>query len=312
MAETSSEIPPEVVELRARLKFRPANAIRDALMKESAEFPFLASWALARLLAWALFDQHESQRIPEEEREDRAAHRPFKPRYAYKAGQLYLWYHLDYFSRTYETSSYFRRMTVDEAVVALEMYCETAHIKKDVSHSGKTLSSLHNDKSRRRDLLFVYHIMDFLVRATLSGRKDVCKVKIARFFVEKLEPMGEQLSASRIEKTWNLYRTAAPYIYAFYPKLYGTYSSEGAFAEAKTITEEEDWFSCVAQLATNSTLEECLGHAAFAADVLEKTGTRDVRIKDFKSLSRVRPLLREFNANEELIFESYDDTGPLE
>jgi hypothetical protein len=201
-------------------------------------------------------------------------------------------------------------MTVDEAATALALHFETAHVKKELSHRGKTLSSLHNDKSRRRDLLFVYHIMDFLVRATLSGRKDVCKVKIARFFVEKLKPMEEQLGASKILKVWDRYSTAAPYIYAFYPRLYCADSQQGAFAQAKTITEE-DWISCVAQLATKPTLEECLGHAAFAADVLEKTGTRDVRIKDFEQAPRVRPLLREFNADELLIIESYDDTGPL-
>jgi hypothetical protein len=141
MAENSSQIPHEVEEIRAQVKFRPAEAIRVALLKESAEFPFLAGWALARLLAWALFDQHESHRIPEEEREDRTAYRPFRPRYAYKAGQLYLWYHLDYFYRTYEISPYFRRMTVDEAVAALALYFETAHVKKEVTHRGKTFSS---------------------------------------------------------------------------------------------------------------------------------------------------------------------------
>jgi len=310
LAEKSPEIPHDIEELRARLKFGPANAMRMALLKESPELPFIAGWALARLLAWALFDQYESKRIPKEQRENRAAYRQFRPRYAYKAGQLYLWYHLDYFSRTYETSPHFRRLNADQAVFALEMYFETAHVKKEVSHRGRTLSSLHNDKSTRRDLTFVYHIMDFLVRATLSEREEVCKVKIARFFVEKLKPMEEQLGASKILKVWDRYRAAAPYIYAFYPKLYGTYSSEGAFAEAKKITEE-DWFSCIAQLATKSTLEECLGHAAFAADVLEKTGTRDVRIKDFEQVPRVRPLLRDFDADELLIIESYDDTGPL-
>ena len=121
----------------------------------------------------------------------------------------------------------------------METYFETAHVKKEVSHRGKTLSSLHNDKSTRRDLTFVYHIMDFLVRATLSGREEVCKVKIARFFVEKLKPMEEQLGASKILKVWDRYRTAAAYIYAFYPRLYGADSQQGAFAEAKKITEED-------------------------------------------------------------------------
>ncbi len=84
-----------------------------------------------------------------------------------------------------------------------------------------------------------------------------CKVKIARYFAEKLEPMGEQLSASSIEKAWNRYRAAAPYIYAFYSSLYCAENQQDSFAEAKKITEE-DWIGRIAQLATKSTLEECL------------------------------------------------------
>ncbi len=310
MAEKSSEIPPEFEEIRARVKFGPASAIRVALLKESAEFPFLAGWALARLLAWALFDQHESQRVPEEEREDRAACRPFRPRYAYKAGQLYLWYYLDYFYRTYETSPYFRRMTTDEAVVALAWYFETAHVKKEITHRGKTLSSLHNDKSTRRDLLFVYHVMDFLVRATLSGREDLCKVERARHFAEKSEPMDEHLSASGVEKAWNRYRDAAPYIYAFYPKLYFVDSQAGSFAETKKISEE-DWISRIALLAERSTLEECLGHAAFAADVLVKTTTRVVRDNDFETVARKEPVWRDFDAAELFLINTFTKTAPI-
>jgi hypothetical protein len=33
--------------------------------------------------------------------------------------------------------------------------------------------------------MFVFHVMDFLIRARLSGRDDVCKVMIARFFCRK-------------------------------------------------------------------------------------------------------------------------------
>jgi hypothetical protein len=122
--------------------------------------------------------------------------------------------------------------------------------------------------------------------------------------------MGEQLGDSKIEKIWNQYRDAAPYIYAFYPRLYCANSWEGAVEKAKKITEEE-WFSCVAQLAKKSTLDECLGHAAFAADVLAKTDAHNVRTRDFKAFSRKEPLLREFDAFEKTIFESFDDKGPI-
>lgn len=311
MAEQSSEISPSVARLRALAKFRPSESVHVVLLKERAEFPFIAAWEMARLAAWALFDQQESKRIAKDERENKAVRRPFRPRYAYKAGQLYLWHHLDYFSRRYATSPYFCGMTPKQAALALKLYFETAQVKKDISHRGRTLSSLHNDKDRRRDLMFVYHVMDFLVRASLSGRKDVCKVKIARFFAEKIEPMEEQVSASKVEKVWNQYRAAAPYIYAFYPILYRADGQQDACAEAKKITEEE-WICRIARLATKSTLEECLGHAAFAADVLAKTGTRDVRIEDFERVSRVRPSLLEFDAEEQLIFESFDDDAAIE
>jgi hypothetical protein len=125
-------------------------------------------------------------------------------------------------------------------------------------------------------------------------------VKVARFFAEKIEPMGEQLGNSKIEKVWNQYRAAAPYVYAFYPRLYCVDRQEGTVAKAKRITEE-DWVGRIAQLATKSTLEECLGHAAFAADVLAKTGTRDVRKRDFKEVPRQEPLLREFDAIEKTL-----------
>jgi hypothetical protein len=203
LAKNSSEIPDQVERLRAHLKFLPATTVRMVLSKEAAEWSFIAGWALARLVAWALFDQQESKRIAKDERENKAARRPFRPRYAYKAGQLYIWYHLDYFSRRYATSPYFGGMTSKQAAHALKMYFETAQVKKDVSHRGRTLSSLHNEENRRRDLMFVYHVMDFLVRASLSGREDVCKVKIARFFAKNIKPMGEQLSLSKIEKAWN-------------------------------------------------------------------------------------------------------------
>jgi hypothetical protein len=310
LPEKSSEILRELEELAARVKFRPANAVRVALSGEPEEVPLTAGWALAHLVAWALFDQHESKRIPKEERENKAVRRPFRPKYAYKAGQLYLWYHVDYFYWTYETSPHIRKITEVEAAVAMAMYIATAHAKRDVTHRGKMMSALHNDKYRRRDLMFVYHIMDFLVRATLSGRDDLCKVERARDFISKFDPTDEHLSQSGVEKTWNRYQAAAPYIYAFYPKLYCDDSQEVDFAKAKKVTEEE-WFGNISQLASKSTLEECLGHAAFAAGVLRKAKTRAVRTNDFKNVQRKMPPWRAFNAEELDIINTFTKTEPL-
>lgn len=57
--------------------------------------------------------------------------------------------------------------------------------------------------------------------------------------------------------------------------------------------------------------KQSLRHAAFAADVLAKTGTRDVRIRDFQAVPRQEPLLREFSAIEQTIIKSFDDKAPI-
>lgn len=313
MVEQTSEISHRAKELRDEVKFHPADAVRTALLKEADKFPFIAGWALARLVAWALFDQQESKRIPKGERENKASRRPFRPRYAYKAGQLWLWRHVRNFFQSNKGSERFRenREITREAALALELYFETDEVMKNLGTSGRSLSSLHNEKCRRLELMFVYHVMDFLVRADLSGKADVCKAKIARFFVEKFEPMGVQWAHRPIERAWDLYRAAAPYIYVFYPLLYADDDDAGAFPQEKKITEE-DWLSRIARVAERSTLEECLGRAAFAADVLAtSSSTRDVRVRDFKGVARVRPSLREFDAVELAIIDSFDDKGPI-
>ena len=311
MTQTTPQIPRHVAEIRRLIQFGPSKSVRLALLEPNTELPLITGWALARLVAWVLFDQQESKRTSKDKRKGKAANRAFKPLYAYKAGQLYLLYHADCYFRKYEKKAQFRKISIEEAASAINMYFETGQIRKNFGHRGKTLSALHNDKYRRRDLMFVYQIVDFLVRAKLAGREDICKVKIALFFARKIKPMGVKLGKTSVEKVWNKYRTVAPYIYALYPTLYFNDGQELPLTEMKKITEE-DWISCIAKLAEKSTLEECLGHAAFAIDVVAETGARDVRIKDFEQVPRVEPLLREFNANEQRIIESYDDTGPIE
>ena len=70
------------------------------------------------------------------------------------------------------------------------------------------------------------------------------------------------------------------------------------------------WVSCIAQLVAKSNIDECLGHAAFATDVLAKTRTLDVRINDFADVPRVKPLFRPFDADEKIGIKSFDKKAP--
>jgi len=192
-------------------------------------------------------------------------------------------------------------------ILAFSMFRETGEKKASFGLGGRTLSKLHNDTHKRQELRVVYQVMDFLVRATLAGRDDLCTVVLARYFTTKIE----HLSQSTVEKIWDRYRTAAPYINAFYPRLYPAANGQGAQAAIKT---DVDWISCITQLLRKLTLDECFGQAAFAADALARTGTRDVRIEDFKDVPRVSPPARPFDADEEKIIKDYydDKTAPLE
>jgi hypothetical protein len=310
LAEKTSDTLKSLEQARNALKFNPAEAVGTAFFEETDELPFMAGWALARLVAWALFDQEESKRIPKDKRENKAARRRLRPRYAYKAGQLLLSHYIRDFYRKSMSSPHLLKESRRQPAMALMMYFETDEIAKGFTHSGRSLSSLYNEKNRRFELMCVYHVMDFLVRAQLSGRIEVCKVKIARYFVEKNELMGERWSPSRIEKTWNLYRAAAPYIYAFYPLLYDANDNTGASLKGKSITQE-DWINRINHIAIRSIREECLGRVAFAADVLKSTGTRDVRLRDFRKVPRVTPLLREFSTEEQFCIETFDDKCPI-
>jgi hypothetical protein len=123
LTESAPEIPRHVRQIRRLIKFGPRNSIWVALLATNAELPLISGWALSRLVAWALFDQHESKRIPKQRRKTGAAKRPFKPTYAYKAGQLYLLYHADRFFRKYEETARFRKMTVKEGASAMAAHC---------------------------------------------------------------------------------------------------------------------------------------------------------------------------------------------
>jgi hypothetical protein len=286
------------------LEFQPRSAVLVLLeLKIAEDWPLIRGWALSRLIAWAFFDQQESKR------EDGIAERPFKPNYAYKAGQLYLLYRGDRLWRDCEPSSVFSKPSSEKLRTALHLFLRTGEKREGFSLGGQPLSTLH--RRAHRDLTIVYSVMDFLLRAYhLYRKRDLCQVDIARYFVEKFEPTTEHLSKRSIQGIWNHYRDAAPYIYGFYPAMYPAEAADSALAQSEIKTDAE-WISRITQLAESSSLNDFLGHAAFAVNVLAGTDTRIVRIDDFDGVPLATPSLRKFDADEEAIIKSYDPKSPL-
>jgi hypothetical protein len=293
-------------EKNVTLEFQPNNSMLAILDRKFAdEWPLISGWALSRLVAWAFFDQQESTR------ESGPAERPFEPNYAYKAGQLYLLYHIDSLWRDYEASTSLSKPPPERLWTAIHTFLQTGEKRDGFGLAGETLSALHNDARNRQSLKVVYDVMDFLIRAKLSGRRELCRINVALRFVLKsdLEREGP-FGKSRIGKIWDHFRDVAPYIYGFYPSMYFLDGRADASSEW-TIKTDADWISRIAQLAASASVEECLGHAAFAVDLLAGTDTHIVRIDDFDGVPRVTPLLRKFDADDENVIKSYDPKSPL-
>ena len=293
--------------------FRPRTSIRTALSEASEETTLISGWALARLIAWAFYDQHSKKKLPgESNKKDEFGRtkkaptkRRFSPKYAYKAGQFYLASHLPQISSNNHVASALRELPAEELLLAMGMFLITGQKRMSFGLGGRRLAFLHNDRHKRQELRIVYNIMDFLVRAHLDGRHELCTAAKARKFAEKLEPREERVSQSKIEKIWDLYRTSAPYIYAFCPRLYPAASQQEVASEL-VIERDDDWVRSVSQLAKRSTLHEWLGHAAFASGILDEgKKARDVRKKDFRGVSAVTPPLRPFDPKEEGIIKDY-------
>jgi len=178
------------------LEFQPNNSMLAILDRKVAdEWPLISGWALSRLVAWAFFDQQESTR------ETGPAERPFEPNYAYKAGQLYLLYHIDSLWRDYEKSTGLSKPPPERLGTAIDTFLQTGEKRLGFGLAGETLSALHNDDSNRQSLKVAYDVMDFLIRARLSGRRELCRVGVARHFVLKSDlDREDSLSPSSIEK----------------------------------------------------------------------------------------------------------------
>lgn len=161
---------------------------------------------------------------------------------------------------------------------------------------------LSQAKRKMRELGYVFRIMDFLCRYKKASLDDAkFNIQCAKYFVEKAEHEDKTWKSSKIEKIWLQYRCAAPYIFTFYPMV------SSRLPKISLTTEVID---ALERLASDQRHLDCLiGLAAYAADILVGKA-RDVRIADFKNVSRVMPLARSFDSDELAIINSYDPKAP--
>jgi hypothetical protein len=149
-------------------------------------------------------------------------------------------------------------------------------------------------------LKYVFGITDYLVRtAVYPDSRNPETLADAKVYVCKWE---DDSGLSKIEKIWEDFKLAAPYVYAF--------RQERSFRsiEAKCPRDALDW--ALAFVESPGRVARVLGRAAFAMDVLKRHAS-DQRVSDFKGIARVVPSVRPFTSEERALIESIDRTAPL-
>jgi hypothetical protein len=287
-------------------KFRPRGAVRVLAKPQRNEAAFLHTWALARLLAWAIADQPGPKKRAKEARDpagEPKRRRKIRTANAKLAGQITLANLLNrHVSRGRNGSEKYKEKL--QLMLALFMGCGGF---ASCFKGWGAQSLLHEVKDANRRLGYVYRIVDFMCRyrqrSEVPENDPKFTIEGAKSFVEMCAHEDDaSYGLSKISKIWERYRKAAPYIFAVYR--YFSFRLD----RAESIDEIIDWLEKFA--SDQERLTRVLGRAAYASDILTGKG-RNVRQSDFRNIERLAPPMRPFSEEELAIIDSIDHDAPV-
>jgi hypothetical protein len=263
-------------------RFKPRQSVKILDKDPESDAAFLKTWALARLLGWSILDQPPVRRRPQ------ASGTRFRSRNARQVGHIILALLLDqHLARSRENESELRLM------LGLVRECggfSAGH------HGPGARALLRNAKKSAIELQYVYLITQFMCRYhKYLPDGDKFQIESAKLFVEQNFLKGSY-GESKISKIWEKYRRAAPYIFASYPMV-------RALSRMKTVEEVVDGLKRVT--SNQQRLTRFVGVAAYAADILDRQA-HNIPVSDFRNVTQVAPLLRQFNEKELACINSID------
>jgi hypothetical protein len=270
--------------VRALKAFTPRGAVK--ILTEPDTPIFMKTWALARLLAWAVLEQRPGKR------------RALRTRSAKQVGRLTI---AGLLHR--RIGEYGARQEDETLELMFAVFTTTGSFGALVEGRGSR-ALLSAAKHASRELSYVYQIVSFLCRhKKYIGGGVKFDIETAKVFVAKNMHEGDgTYRVSKISKIWEKYKQAAPFIFAFY----GYFSSP--LKRTKSPGQIIDFLEKLA--SKQPRLTAIIGRAAYAADIIDQRA-RGVRLGDFKCLARVEPPLRPFDQEERAIYNSIDRTAPI-
>jgi hypothetical protein len=297
-ADAKTPLPKAGKALRQLKRFRPREALTIINSSAGEDKTALRTWALARLLAWAILDQRPGKRLPKTQGggAEKLPRRGLRTKNARQVGHLVLAVLLD---RQLQRKGARKDDKTLRGTLALFQLCGGFGVLVQ-SRGAKGL--LAQAKRASTDLRCVYRIVSYMCRYEkyLGNADDNFTIESAKEFVRK--HFGEEKKgSSTISKIWERYKTASPHIFAIYP-------SWKFLQRMKTFHEVVD--ACQWLVTDKKHLEKLIGRAAYAADVMNRKA-RNIRISDFKAVNRVAPPLLCFTKRELNVIASIDRNAPI-
>jgi len=262
--------------------FRPRDAIRILLDRKTPVFR--KTWALARLMTWIALDQRRGRRKPKKQPSARSNQPRFRKRNARMAGHFAL------------SSLLARGQRSRQRLGMLKLFLASGGFQLFLEGPRSANGWLSRLKDAREDLSYPYEITSYLCRHKTYGT-DVRKftIQCAKLFIADRDAKSTVRS---ISEKWETLKQAAPYIFAFFQFF------SDAVTKAETVHDLVDRLEKLS--SDQGRLDRLLGNAAYIADILSEGRVRDVRTKDFKTVTRRKPKVAPFSSSEISIIEAID------
>ena len=273
-------------------RFRRRDSVKILNEEPGSDAAFFKTWALARLLGWSILDQRPGRRRPQ------ASGTGFRSRNARQVGHVTLGYLLDqHLGEPYAGS----RKNDPVLPLMLSLVRECGGFSAGLRGPGAR-ALLRRAKKSAKELQYVYLITQFMCRYhKYQPDGDKFQIASAKLFVEQNFLKGSY-GASKISKIWEEYKRAAPYIFASY------YPMVRALSRMKTVEEVIDGLKRIT--SNQQRLTRFVGIAAYAAAILDLQA-HNIRVSDFRNITRVAPPLRQFDGEELACINSIDRKAPI-
>jgi hypothetical protein len=264
-----------------RQRFNPSRSVKVLLASDKSSEDKI--YELMRLLAWSLLERKTKQ--------DRSYDVEMRRRELANDAGVYALAYLIHNERQKK-----RSRKLDSLMDSLDKIGGMLRIW----YTDRSFDLFKDAREAHRDLRLVCDLVSFLCIhppcSAQCGSLDAAKWFLSK---ESKRPTSE-VSFSELDKIWNSYKDAAPYIFVFFPWL------DKALVRQPNPSPTE-FMAHLLKIATNQALlTRALSEAAYVANVLKQKKIRNVRTSDFIGIPPRKCRQMKLSGSDREILGGYD------